>query len=103
MRRPRPIPRWDEAWDGERAAHEWDERAARLGKRLGIPMPRKGTATMMIRWWADIGMELAMAQPEFKVAKRRGRRPVSDEKDAKRQRRSRARKLVRELEVEIDQ
>lgn len=43
-----------------------DERAALLGERLGIPMPSKGAATELDRWWADIGMRLAEEQPEFR-------------------------------------
>ena len=27
-----------------------------VGAELGIPRPRNGTATQMIRWWADIGI-----------------------------------------------
>jgi hypothetical protein len=42
-------------------------------------MPVNGTATMMIRWWAMIGMRLAEDQPEFSKRKL-GRHPGSGNK-----------------------
>jgi len=70
----------------------------RLGERLGLPMPVNGSRTEMIEWWAEVGMELAEQQPEFKVPKRRGPKKGSvrinsgDTAEARRSRRYRERR-----------
>jgi hypothetical protein len=81
-----------------------------VGAELGIPRPRNGTATQMIRWLADIGIRsIEDRYPKRRLGRPKGTtkslplRDPSKEPDAMKMRRRRARQKLKKLSAALDQ